>query len=297
MQGLSFKSLAKTPKAKIVKTESSSDVSAFMPDSSSDVKGLPVFAGPTWESHFLPKLYEAVNRSEDLMTFAAYRDSLITAEATVHSIQNVVNDVHPGSTFKVQWGDKLCSRACSRVRGCRNAVKCAADTAVTTHLASLGLYDAQGGNGPAFWRDLTPETCVLAPTAQGYIKPNSYLESVLMVATLTPFLKSVKILILEVAPDSSWDPSGLPIGLLAVMQARTHPPDVSEENCSCGPMATMPELLTTPFGITIQHFMWTRWSSILISCGANLVEDLAPAPSVMYGPYTDDMYIPSSPPA
>ncbi|KAJ6579814.1 hypothetical protein B0H10DRAFT_1962745 [Mycena sp. CBHHK59/15] len=314
MQGLSLKSLAKTPKAKIVKTESSSDASAFTPDSSSDVKGLPAFAGPTWESHFLPKLYEAVNRSEDPMAFAAYGDSLIIAEAAVHSIQNVVNDVYPGSTFKVQWGDKLCSRACSRVRGRRNAVKCAADTAVTTHLASLGLYDAQGirafvqyalrGNGPAFWRDPTPETCVLAPTAQGYIKPNGYLESALMVATLTPFLKNVKILIPEVAPDGSWDPSGLPIGLLAMAKGALHralslytatgtvaigpQPQFSSETSGGQVLACM---------TTIQRFTWTRWSSILISCGANLVEDLAPAPSATYDSYADDMYIPSSPPA
>ncbi|KAJ6570012.1 hypothetical protein B0H10DRAFT_2199871 [Mycena sp. CBHHK59/15] len=65
----------KTPKPKAtVRSEASSDSSVFTPDGAADVKGLPAFIGPTWDSHFLPALYAAFDCSLDPLMVGAKVD-------------------------------------------------------------------------------------------------------------------------------------------------------------------------------------------------------------------------------
>ncbi|KAJ7202745.1 hypothetical protein C8J57DRAFT_1622512, partial [Mycena rebaudengoi] len=271
-------SLLKTPKA--VKTESSSDASAFTPDSAADIRGLPAFAEAQWESHFLPELYDALDRSPDPMNFGAYGDSKTTVDIAVASIQAVLNAAYPGNGFKVQWGDKICSRAICRIRGRRNTVKSSADTAVAAYVAEKQFANAGEvkvhvgyalrGNGPAFWRDPTPIECRLPPTHPDYIKPNGYLESALMVSTLKPLLKNAKVNIPEGSTGKEYDRSELPQGLLGMVKAAIRrslslytdtgvlatgpPPQFSSETSGAE---------VTTCVATIQTFTWTRWSSIL----------------------------------
>jgi hypothetical protein len=115
---LTIASDSKTPQTKMrVKTEPSSG--GFTPDSSDDVKNLPALVGPTWESLFLPAAYRALYCSPDPMMFAAKGESAASEIAAVKSVQAILDDVHPGNTLKVVWGDKVCKKVRRTVFGVR----------------------------------------------------------------------------------------------------------------------------------------------------------------------------------
>ncbi|KAJ7215855.1 hypothetical protein GGX14DRAFT_442364 [Mycena pura] len=291
-----------------IKVESSSDASAFTPASSVDVNGLPAFLAPIWESHILPKLYEALDRSRDPMGFGAYGESRFTADAAVATFQAILDDVCPGNTWKLKWGDPVAAR-----------VKCSADAVVAGYFATHGLNTlatirsfvayALRNNGPAFWRDPTPEACIVGPKSPGYIKPTGYLESELMVMTLSPFLKIVKIIMPDVANDGSFNANDLPTGLLGMAKAAVYRSLSLYAASGAVPLGQQPTFSADSAGgqilaavTTIGRFTvtWTRWSSILTSSGAVLVEDGeddSANPPAFSDPYGDDGYIPSSPAA
>ncbi|KAJ6629575.1 hypothetical protein B0H10DRAFT_2428245 [Mycena sp. CBHHK59/15] len=297
---------ASTPLA-AVKSESS--LGAFTPDSAQDMKGLPAFVGPTWDTHFLPGLYDAVDCSTDPMLLGAKGSSSGSADAAVADVQRVLDTVYPDNSYTVQWGDKICSRACDRLRDRRSRIGRTAVSATEAVFLSKQLGTAAEikeyakyavrRDGPGFWKEPAPEIIVGKP-----IKPTGYLESPLMIATLTPFLKNVNVVIPDQAADGLFTASDLPRGLLAMAGGAVHhalllyiatgvapvlpekPPNFSVETSGTQVAAIMKN---------IQRFTWSRWSSILTACGANLIASDGTLPNGVYATYQDDVYMPSSP--
>ncbi|KAJ7217496.1 hypothetical protein B0H12DRAFT_1032086, partial [Mycena haematopus] len=95
----------------------------------------------------------------------------------VQAIQAVLDEVHPGTDYQVQWGDKICDR---RIRGRRSKIVQAGVDAVDALYKSKTYLDnpsvirahvkyALRVDGPAFFKVPIPENCPYNPTAAGYI--------------------------------------------------------------------------------------------------------------------------------
>ncbi|KAJ7874189.1 hypothetical protein B0H14DRAFT_3437869 [Mycena olivaceomarginata] len=72
---------------------------------------------------------------------------------------------------------------------------------------------------PAFFKNPTPENCPRNIKDPGYIKPKGYLESDLMIQTVSPFLKNEEFIIPEALTDGTYDFSGMPAGLFSLTAA------------------------------------------------------------------------------
>ncbi|KAJ6570013.1 hypothetical protein B0H10DRAFT_1964851 [Mycena sp. CBHHK59/15] len=119
------------------------------------------------------------------------------------------------------------------------------------------------------------------------------------------FLKDEDFPIPATLDDGSVDASGLPTGLLSLAGGAIHralllftatgvrvekPPNFGPDT-SATPVASYIK--------NIRRFTWTRWSSILTSSGARIVDSipLLPDPSsLLFDTFRDEMYMPSSPP-
>ncbi|KAJ6626344.1 hypothetical protein B0H10DRAFT_2304026 [Mycena sp. CBHHK59/15] len=179
---------AQTPKLKI-KNELSS--SSFTPDVAADIKGVPAFIAKTWTTRFLPAAYRALHRSDDPMALGTVgRDIKNLGQVTVAVLQLVLDEVYPGNTWEIEWGDPICAKAVSHLGERRSAIGRAALQAVdrafeaakyygvldsptpgvrnTEAIKSDALYAVQR-NGPAFWKYPTPKSCTLDPKDPEYI--------------------------------------------------------------------------------------------------------------------------------
>ncbi|KAJ7936378.1 hypothetical protein B0H13DRAFT_1853441 [Mycena leptocephala] len=111
-------------------------------------------------------------------------------------VQAILDRVYPGNKLAVDWGDKICSRTASRIRERRSLI---AQTALSAVDASFDTTE---------YRQLlfvpTPESCPPNPKAAGYIcsQPGiDYLESPLMIITVTPFFKNEEYTVPDAKPD------------------------------------------------------------------------------------------------
>jgi hypothetical protein len=179
-----------------VKTESSSG--SFTPDIASDVKGLPAFVVQTWESAILPAGYRALYISPEPMTFGAQGVDAQATAVTVKVFQTILDRIHPGNTFEIAWGDKICSRVCrlsptlspaitdnlnqlnDRIRERRSKIVQSGVDVVDAlyktenYIGQPAVIRAHASwasrvDGPALYKIPTPEACPRDRTAQGYI--------------------------------------------------------------------------------------------------------------------------------
>ncbi|KAJ7195085.1 hypothetical protein GGX14DRAFT_404224 [Mycena pura] len=295
LPALTLESDSKTPKSKKrVKEEASSD---FFPVSSNDVKGLPALVGPTWESEFLPALYRALCISRHPLTFAAKGETAASQLEAVKAIQAVLDDIHPGSTLHVVWGDQICDRAVSRVRERRSLVaqktldvvkdffaaeKYANDrTAIRTYARYAVRAD-----GPGFWKTPTPTTCPCVPEAPGYLKPNGYLESPLIIAAAAMFLKSEEYSV----PDRRGPDGGIERALKLYTATGVRAPVPKFTRGAVGTSVAR-------YGNNIDRLTRSRWESLLAAAGASTDDVRVHAAEAMNDDLRDAIYIASSSPA
>ncbi|KAJ7098990.1 hypothetical protein C8R44DRAFT_859590 [Mycena epipterygia] len=320
-----------TPK---IKSESSG---SFTPDSA-DIKGLPGFIGGTWSTLFLPACYRAMYLSDDPMAIGAVGDDLLNpGKETVAILDGILKAVYPGNTWALAWGDPICTKAVSRIGERRSAFGRTALQAVDRVFASSryfhGLDSPTPGvakkaliasdvryalqqNGPAFYKQPSPEDVVkLKPKQAGYVKPLGYLETKLIIDTMSPFIKDEDFsVVVTETPDGKeiidLARSVLPTGALGLTALgiergyRMHRSGVRVAKDK------VPTFSSTNFGPAlagfikgIGEFKVSRWESIIKSCGA-LIVDVADTPS--FDPdfemdsldgVREHMYIASSPTA
>ncbi|KAJ6575801.1 hypothetical protein B0H10DRAFT_2346804, partial [Mycena sp. CBHHK59/15] len=198
---------------------------------SADVKGLPALVGPTWDTHYLPTAYRALYCSADPMMFAAMGDTPTSQTTAVNTVQAILDAVHPGHTLpNVVWGNKVCKKTVERIRERRSLIaqtglKVVDETfkgedyihqpvAIRTYAKYAARFD-----GPGFWKEPTPESSPRDPKAPGYIKGSGYLESVMIIQTVAPFLKNEGFSLPDAGVDGTYDFSGMPRGLFALAAA------------------------------------------------------------------------------
>ncbi|KAJ7483081.1 hypothetical protein B0H11DRAFT_2279883 [Mycena galericulata] len=309
-------SFGKTPRAKSgVKVETtSSDV--FTPGTAADVKGLPALVGPSWDSEYLPAAYRALYCSPQVMTFATMGESASSKEEAVKAVQNILDSVHPGNTLVIEWGDKICARTVSRIRERRSLIAQTALEVVDELFQTSEYRDqpiairayagyASRFDGPAFWKVPTPENCPANPKAKGYIKGKQYLESPLIIKTVTQFLKNEHFSMPAPEADGTSDFSGMPIGLFAIAAAGIERALGLYKPTGVRPVAipkfTKAAVGTAVAGYTsnITRFTASRWDSLLTAAGASATDDDGPstaaeAAAILDG-FRDSMYVPSSP--
>ncbi|KAJ6618086.1 hypothetical protein B0H10DRAFT_2031192 [Mycena sp. CBHHK59/15] len=301
---------AQTPKLKI-KNELSS--SSFTPDVAADVKGLPAFIAKTWTTRFLPAAYRALHRSDDPMALGTVgRDIKNPGQVTVAVLQLVLDEVYPGNTWEIKWGDPICAKAVSCLgerwlaigRAALQAVDRAFEVAKyygaldsptpgvrnTEAIKSDALYAVQR-NGPAFWKHPTPKSCMLHPKDPEYIRETGYLESRLIIAVLTQFIKDDEFPVIRsqatdgVVDDFSALPKGA-LGMVAAVVIR-----VAQDK--------VPGFSSVNYGTAVAGFISgirSGWISIIENCGGQITEC---ATKVTVAECLDgiweQMYIPSSP--
>ncbi|KAJ7850152.1 hypothetical protein B0H14DRAFT_3452072 [Mycena olivaceomarginata] len=268
----------KTKKVPGVKTESSSG--SFTPDIASDVKGLPAFVVQTWESAILPAGYRALYISPETMTFGAQGAEAVTVKA----FQTILDRIHPGNTFEIAWGDKICSRLNDRIRKRRSKIV-QSGVDVVDALYKTEKYIGQPAvirahaswasrvDGPALYKIPTPEACPRDRTAQGYIvQTKRILESALMIQAVSPFLKNEHFVIPEKRADGTYDFSGLPQGLFSLAAAGIE--RGMKLYRATGVREALPKFtkaagLTAVDGymVNIHRFKVTRWESLLKATG------------------------------
>ncbi|KAJ7771417.1 hypothetical protein DFH07DRAFT_953585 [Mycena maculata] len=282
---------SKTPKnTSRVKSESLSSA-AFTPEVANDVKGLLALVGGTWDSHFLPATYNALYRSRELMTFAA-----------------------KGNTLKVIWGDQICKRVVNRIRERRSLIGQTALENANAFFRTKHFLEQPGvirkyaryavrPDGPGFFKEPTPENCPPNPRAEGYIKPTGYLESPLIIQTVSVFLKNHEYHLPKHKADGTYDFSGLPAGLFAmavggVERALT----VYTDNGIC---STVPKFTGAAAGTAIlvymsniERFTVSQWESLLTAAGnAPTSSDAAETLEAALDGLREYAYVASSPPA
>ncbi|KAJ6478432.1 hypothetical protein DFH09DRAFT_1341941 [Mycena vulgaris] len=317
-----------TPK---IKRESSS--SSYTPESSADVKGLPAFVAATWTRVFLPAAYHILYISDDPMAIGAIGgDMKYPGKATVAILQGVLNDKYPGNTWKMKWGDAICAKAVSRIGERRSAIGKGAVIAVDRKYDGLHYYEdltsstpgvrktaliksdaryALRKNGPAFYKYPTPENvCLLNPKDPAYIKPKDYLESKIIIDSISQYLTG-DLFQLVIAEDEHGkeivDPSSeLPIGALAMAAAAA---ERAYELHKSGVRVKARDFSSTNVGTAVRGYVTSiktlsvsRWESLIAACGGSVDERAAAAAEE-----SDDcqyesldgvreaMYIPSTP--
>ncbi|KAK7043334.1 hypothetical protein R3P38DRAFT_3389337 [Favolaschia claudopus] len=309
-----------------VKHESSDG--SFTPSSAVDIKGLPGFIGNSWTPVFLPVLYNAFYLSVDPMTVGFVgNDAKNPGKDAAAFIQSVLDEVYPGNTWVVKWGDAVCSKAVSRIGDRRSAISKAAALIVQrefegekyyraldipipgahvrdTVAIAVDAHDAIRSNGSAFYKTPTPTAVSkLKREDPRYIKPTGYLESKIIIELVSQYIKGVDFgLVVDAAGEENLDTSGLPVGLLGMCAAaveraykmyvtgeRVKPPDFSAANYGTA---------VAGFIQSILKFRRSRWDSILNQCGAQIEEraskSSANGPDSLDG-LREHMYEPSSP--
>ncbi|KAJ7469897.1 hypothetical protein B0H11DRAFT_2323047 [Mycena galericulata] len=305
---------SKTPKnANRVKSESSSSV-AFTPEVADDVKGLPALVGGTWDSRFLPAAYDALYRSWEPMTFAAKGETAASEKVAVNAIQDILDEVHPGNTLKLVWGDQICKRVINRIRERRSLIGQTALENVNAFFRTKHFLEQPGvirkyaryavrPDGPGFFKEPTPENCPPNPRAEGYIKPTGYLESPLMIQTVSVFLKNNEYHLPKQKADGTYDFSGLPAGLFGIAAAGVERALTAYTvNGICG---TVPKFTRAAAGTAIlaymsniDRFTVSRWESLLTAAGnAPTSSDVAETSEAVLDGLREYAYVASSPPA
>ncbi|KAJ6621445.1 hypothetical protein B0H10DRAFT_2215099 [Mycena sp. CBHHK59/15] len=312
----------------LVKSESFSS-GTFTPAAAVDPNEMPVFVRAKWATVILPACYHAVDISEDPMVFGTMgKDLEEPGKEIVAFLQALLDDLFPGNMWVVQWGDAICSKAVSRIDEHRSALARASCVLVdqkygghdySTPLESpipsarvrniekiaADARDALRPNGAAFYRDPTPKhACDLKPTGTGYIKPTGYLETAIIVETMSQVIKGhdFPIVVTKTADGDVLDFSQLPKGALGMSAAaaerayKAHVTGVRVER--------LPAFSSVNYGpavagfiTSIKQFKGSRWESIIKSCGAKITERAAAKPleSDSLDGLREQMYIPSSP--
>ncbi|KAJ7189345.1 hypothetical protein GGX14DRAFT_408894 [Mycena pura] len=308
LPALTFESTSKTKSKKQVKEESS-----FTPATSNDLKGLPALVGPTWESEFLPAAYRALSVSRHPMTFAAKGESASSQSEAVAAIQAILDEIHPGNSFVVVWGDQICDRAVKRIRERRTLIAqrtldtvaefFAADEYANDRMAirTYARY-AVRPDGPGFWKHPAPSAGPPDPKAAGYIKPAGCLESPLIIAAASMFLKTEEYALPDRVVGGAYDSSGMPRGLFSLLAAGTE--RALKLYTANGVRAPVPKFTRAAvgtsvagYGNNIDRFTRSRWESLLLAAGAPTAGVLASGAEAINDNLRDTMYIPSSSPA
>ncbi|KAJ6533561.1 hypothetical protein B0H19DRAFT_1186282 [Mycena capillaripes] len=325
---LSF--VSRTPT--LVKSESSSSGS-FAPAAAAEPNEMPAFVRAKWATVILPACYHAVDISEDPMVFGTIGKNLEEpGKEIVAFLRALLDDLFPGNTWVVKWGDAICSKAVSRIGEHRSALARAScflvdqkygghdystplespiPSARVRNVENLKIAadarDALRPNGTAFYRDPTPKhACDLKPTDTGYIKPTGYLETAIIVETMSQVIKGhdFPIVVTKTAEGDVLDFSQLPTGALGMSAAaaerayKAHVTGVRVEK--------PPAFSSTNYGpavagfiTSIKQFKSSRWESIIKSCGAKITECAAAKAEALESDSLDGlrecMYIPSSP--
>ncbi|KAJ7448740.1 hypothetical protein FB451DRAFT_1567161 [Mycena latifolia] len=303
------------PKPKKVAQMPDPSSGSFTPESSADVRGLPALVGPTWESKFLPRLYRALHCSTpDPMMFASQGETTESQEAAVKQIKAVLDAAHPGNTLAVTWGDKICSRANSRVRERRSLIAQTALEAVDDFFQTSQFRDqpiatrayaryAGRVDGPGFWKVPTPENCTLHPQAPGYIKGRGYLESSLIIKTVTAFVGHDEYKMPHPKPDGTLDYSTLPAGLFAMAAAGVERALNLYKATGVRPVA-VPKFTKAASGTAVAGYMSnitrftiSRWDKLLEAVGVEAGESDSESEDVLvtHDGFRNTMYTPSSP--
>ncbi|KAJ7024439.1 hypothetical protein C8F04DRAFT_1239654 [Mycena alexandri] len=314
-----------TPKPGI-KTESSGTFN-FTPPSHADVKNLPAFIAPTWSSKFLPAAYRALSKVAKPMSFATAAD----AEVTVNVLQEVLDEEYSsGYGWKIVWGDAICTKAVARLGERRGLFGRSGLTAVddqfmlTRHFGALDAPEAERGtrlldiiqadaryalrfNGPAFFKNPTPEHHTLRPKDEGYIRPTGFLESRPFIATVRPYIKGAFYkMVLTPSGGVDLEKSDLPVGAL-VMGAisvergyKLHLTGDRLQNAIPDFSVSVYSNAAAGYLKSIRKMSANRWESILKACHASTTdEEPAASPSGLdtLDGAREEMYCPSSPPA
>ncbi|KAJ7486111.1 hypothetical protein B0H11DRAFT_2231042 [Mycena galericulata] len=306
-----------------IKSESSSG--SFTPDSAVDVNGLPALVAKTWTTSLLPALYRVLYLSDDPMAIGSVgKDPMNPGKETVAIIQAVLDAKYPGNTLVVEWGDAVCTKAVSRIGERRSTIGRTVVQAVDRLFESPQYYKADmtnlrksqkilddaryavRNNGPAFYKNPTPENvCKLASNHPQYIKPRGYLESPLIIETLSSIIKDddFRVIVTETTNGDKYDFSGLPAGALAMVAAAV---ERAYKMHFTGVRVKAPDFSLANYGTavagfikSIQGFQRSRWESIIKSCGSQIIEGAAAAPADndldSLDGVREHMYIPSSP--
>ncbi|KAJ7845014.1 hypothetical protein B0H14DRAFT_3139185 [Mycena olivaceomarginata] len=264
----------KTPK---IKSESSS--SSFTPESAADVRGLPAFIAPTWIGVFLPALYHLLTVSDDPMVIGSIGvDPKQSGKETVAILQTLLAETYPGNGWTMTWGDVICARAISRIGERRSAV---------ARAGLRGADDIFKRHGPAFYKCPIPQgESMLDPEDPEYIKPRGYLESKIIIDTMTPFIKGEAFPTHHHEDENGKevvDPSSiLPIGARGMTAAAV---ERAYQAYRSGERVKPRDFSSQHFGTAVAGFIITsikglsvsRWQSIINACGANVAGAL-PSP-------------------
>ncbi|KAJ7101399.1 hypothetical protein B0H15DRAFT_927198 [Mycena belliarum] len=285
-----------------LKTQSfSSSYTPFTPPSSADVKGLPAFIAPTWKV-FLQRCYLSLYMSQDPMALGAVGDDLLDpGRATVDVLQTILDEMHPDVKWELKWDDAICSRAASRMREERGKFAKRGTRYADKEFNSPKYYTAKKGdvgplrksvlvasdakyavrrNGPAFYRDPTPQAVGhFHPDHTLYIKPRGYLESDAIISVLLPAIRDREWTVRIFKDDHGHDQVDLdsvPVGALGLSAAgiergyklhtsgiRTRPLEFSAANF--GPAVTA-------WIEGIKNLRASHWQAIITACGGPLPE-------------------------
>ncbi|KAJ7101000.1 hypothetical protein C8R43DRAFT_1141268 [Mycena crocata] len=312
-----------------IKSELSS--SSFTPDSSHDVNGLPAFIAPTWP-FFLSMCYRAIFLSADPMVIGAIgTDPRNPGKETVAFLQAILDHEYRGNGWKIVWRDAICTKAVKRIGERRSAVGKAVVVSVdrlvkgpsfftdfnsptpcialTDKIKDFAWYALQK-DGPGFYKTPTPEEISklrLDRKDAAYIKPKGYLESPIIIETLSQFITGddFKLVVTE---DREGKPmvhesSVLPIGLLGMTAAaverayRLYATGVRVEKVADFSLTNIGTAVAG-YIVGIKGLFPSRWESILGACGAKITEHAAEDEVQIIESLDgvrEGMYVPSSP--
>ncbi|KAJ7220736.1 hypothetical protein GGX14DRAFT_559527 [Mycena pura] len=224
------------------------------------------------------RFYRALLSSDDPMRFNAIgNDPESPGKEIVAVLQGLLDELYPNTAFRLTWGDAICSRvviaSANTARLSPAAVKnlwtAAFKLPSTTLIARPGVrlttgnvvsHDARYAlrqDGPAFYKNLTPEDCKLDPKHRDYIKPRGFLEGKVIIAAVSQVIAEHEWQ-LDVYQDADGndvaDWSNLPIGALGMAAAAA---EHAYKSYSTG------------------KFTPSRWESVIKACGANISDSAA----------------------
>ncbi|KAJ7648518.1 hypothetical protein B0H17DRAFT_1215570 [Mycena rosella] len=131
----------------MIKTESSS---SFSPVSTINDNGLPTFISRTWTSLFLPATYRALALSKDPMAIEGIgTDPKRPGVHTVSVLQAVLDDVYPGNTWVMEWGDAICAKVISRIGERHAAIAKMAVGSINRIFKGVSYYEDLKSRTPA----------------------------------------------------------------------------------------------------------------------------------------------------
>ncbi|KAK7031735.1 hypothetical protein R3P38DRAFT_2925458 [Favolaschia claudopus] len=284
----------------------------FAPSSSDDVKGLPAVLGAIWDLRVLPAVYRGLYLSTDPMSFMAKGETDASKAAAVAAVQAIVDEVVPGNSLVVRWGDVVCQRMVCRARERRSAIALHAvevvdeyfkDTYAFSTVMKVKTYAryAVRPDGPAFYREPTPEYCKCEPSAPGYIKGVDYLESQFMMDTVKRWMKGETFSIPPQRLDKTYDFGKMPAGLFALAAAGLERAFIAYSGDGIRP-PTLPKFDKVNSGTAVRGYMkniarfgYTRWSSLMTACKSPIVVVDEEDDDFAMGSLRDFIYLQSSP--